>query len=162
MKAKYIIYSLLDFGLTFGGTAGVVIFNYITPSNSLGFKISFSGILLLIALVLTAKAIFEKSYRQKYDTMLQQLAEATDADSKSAISQAIEKHKTTNYIYQRLTMLLPFAILYIVTWLGATTLSSLQGSVGFILLSMGAGSIFNIIKRPIGDQISLDKITKRG
>lgn len=160
-KAKYILYSILDFGLTFGGTAGVIVYNYITPTNSLGFKLTFTGIVLVVALVLTSKAIFEKKYRAKYDTLLQQLAEATTDEAKKAISAEINKHKMKNNIYQRMMVLLPFAILYIVTWLGATSLESLNGTVGLILASMGAGSVFNIVKKPIGERVSLEKITRK-
>ena len=160
-KAKYILYSLLDFGLTFGGTAGVIVYNYITPTNPLGYKLTLSGIVLVVTLLLTAKTIFEKNYRTKYDTLLQQLAEATDNEAKAAISEAINKHKTANYIYSRLMLLLPFVILYVVTWLGATALSDLHGTVGLIMASMGIGSVFNIIKHPVADRVSLAKITKK-
>ena len=85
-KAKYILYSLLDFGLTFGGSSGVIVYNYITPTNSLGFKLTLTGITLFVVLLFTAKAIFEKSYRNKHDTLLQQLAEATDQEIKNGIS----------------------------------------------------------------------------
>ena len=111
--------------------------------------------------MLFAKAVFEKGYREKYDTLLQQLAEATDNEAKAAISEAINKHKTANYIYSRLMLLLPFVILYVVTWLGATALSDLHGTVGLIMASMGIGSVFNIIKRPVADRVSLAKITKK-
>lgn len=161
-KAKYILCSLLDFGLTFGGTGAVIVYNYITPDNTLGFKLTFSGIVLVVALLLTSKAIFEKQYRQKYDTLLQQLAEATDQSQKTAISEAINAYKTKNNIYQRLMLLMPFAVLYVVTWLGAVSLKNLSGTVGLILLSMGAGSVFNIIKKPIGEKVSLNKILKKG
>lgn len=161
-KAKYILFSILDFGLTFGGTAGVIIYNYVTPSNSVGFKLTFSGIVLVVALVLTAKEIFEKKYRAKYDTLLQQLAEASTEEQKKAISDEINKHKMKNNIYQRLMVLLPFAILYVVTSLGATVLADLSGTIGIILASMGAGSVFNVIKKPIGDRLSLAKITSKG
>lgn len=160
-KAKYILFSILDFGLTFGGTAGVIIYNYVTPSNSVGFKLTFSGIVLVVALLLTAKEIFEKQYRTKYDTLLQQLAEASTEEQKKAISAEINKHKMKNNIYQRLMVLLPFAILYIVTSLGATALADLSGTIGIILASMGAGSVFNVIKKPIGDRLSLAKITSK-
>ena len=64
-KAQYILFSILDFGLTFGGTAGVIVYNYVSPANTTGFKITLSGILLVVILLFTAKAIFEKSYREK-------------------------------------------------------------------------------------------------
>lgn len=160
-KAKFILYSLLDFGLTFGGTAGVIVYNYVTPDNSIGYKLSFTGIVLVVGLLLTAKAMFERNYRRKYDTLLQQLAEATDSEKKTKISEAINKHKRKNDIYQRLMVLLPFAVLYVVTWLGATTLDTLNGTIGLILASLGAGSVFNILKRPYGDKVSLQSILKK-
>lgn len=160
-KVKYIIYSLLDFGLTFGGTAAIIVYNYVTEDNSVGFKITLTGIILIITLLLTAKAIFEKHYRTKYDVLLQQLAEATYEADKKAISEAIDKHKLKNNIYQRLMILLPFVILYVVTWLGATSLDNLRGTIGIILASMGAGSVFNILKKPLAEQVSLNKIIKK-
>lgn len=160
-KAQYILYSILDFGLTFGGTAGVIVYNYITPTNPLGYKLTLGGILLLIVLVFTAKAIFEKHYREKYDTYLQQLAEATDPDVKAEISDQINAHKMKNNIYQRLMVLLPFMVLYLCTWLGASAFENLQASVGLILVSMGVGSVFNVIKKPVRDRMKLAETTSK-
>lgn len=160
-KVKYIISTILDFALTFGGSAAIIVYNYITPSNSIGFKLSLSGIILVVALLLTAKTIFERKYQSRHNTLLQQLAEATDITVKTELSKQLEKHKTVNNIYGRLMILLPFAILYVVTWLGATSLASLNGTVGLILVSMGAGSVFNVIKKPIAEKVSLEKITKK-
>ena len=160
-KAQYILYSILDFGLTFGGTAGVIVYNYITPTNPLGYKLTLGGIILLIALVLTAKAIFEKHYREKYDTMLQQLANATDPAVKQEISDKINEHKIKNNVYQRLMLLLPFMVLYLCTWLGATDFENLQASVGLILVSMGVGSVFNVIKKPVRERLNLAKTTAK-
>lgn len=160
-KAQYILYSILDFGLTFGGTAGVIVYNYVTPTNPLGYKLTLGGIILLIALVLTAKAIFEKHYREKYDTMLQQLAEATDPAVKQEISDKINEHKIKNNVYQRLMLLLPFMVLYLCTWLGATAFENLQASVGLILVSMGVGSVFNVIKKPVRERLNLAKTTAK-
>lgn len=160
-KAQYILYSILDFGLTFGGTAGVIVYNYVTPTNPLGYKLTLGGIILLIALVFAAKAIFEKHYRQKYDTYLQQLAQATDEAVKAEISAQIEAHKMKNNIYQRLMILLPFMVLYLCTWLGASAFENLQASVGLILVSMGVGSIFNVIKKPVKERMDLAKTTAK-
>lgn len=161
MKAKSIIYSLLDFMLTFGGAGAVVVYNYITPTNTFGFKLTLTGILLLVIMVLTAKAMFEKNYRKKYDTLLQQLANATDIELKQAISQKLDAHKKANDIYNRLMLLLPFAILYIVTLLGSIALKDLSGSIGIILATMGAGSFFNIAKKPIKEELALQKIKNK-
>lgn len=158
---KYWLFNLLDFGITFGGTAGVIIYNYIVPTNPLGFKLTFTGIILLVALVLYSKAVFEKSYRKKYDMYLQQLAEATTEEDKTSIKQALDKHKTANNIYQRLVILLPFVILFIVTWLGEVSLANLRGTVGLILLSLVGGSVFYVLKQPYYEKMKLAKITKK-
>lgn len=160
-KVKYILYSVFDFGFTFGGTVAVIIYNYVSAENTLGFKISFTGIVLIVALLLTAKAAFEKSYRRKYDSLLQQLAEATREEDKSALSAEINKHKTKNYVYQRLMILLPFVILYAVCWLGAVSLNQLKGCIGIILLSLSAGSVFHVVKKPVAERLSLAKIIKK-
>ena len=160
-KAKYILFSLLEYALEFGGSAAVIVMNFIDETSSLGYKLTFGGIVLVIALLLYSKSAFEKSYREKYDTLLQQLAEATDEEVKAAISEKIKSHKMKNNIYQRITLLLPFAILYIVTYLGAVSLSQLQSTVGLILASLGAGSVFNVVKKPVAERISLSKITRK-
>lgn len=161
LKAKNILYNLLDFGLTFGGSAGVIVYNYISPDNSTGFKIGFTGVVLIVALLLTAKSIFEKRYQNKMNTYLEQLASSTEEVVKQAIKEKIKSHKLKNSIYQRIMMLLPFMILYTVTWLGQTALASLQGTVGLILLSMGIGSIFNVIKKPVAENYQLQKIERK-
>ena len=160
-KVKYVLYSLLDFACTFGGSEAVIVLNYISEDTSTGYKISLSGIILVVALLLTAKAMFEKGYRRKYDTLLQQLAEATDVNLKAAISAEISALKTRNDIYQRMMTLLPFAILYVVTFLGAKSLESLHSTTGLILTSLGAGSVFNIMKKPVAERVSLEKIKRK-
>lgn len=160
-KSKYILFSVLDFCLTFGGTAGVIIYNYITPTNTVGFKFTFTGIVLLIALILFSKSVFEKKYQNTLNSLLQQLAESIDEELKKEISKKINQHKTKNYVYQRLMALMPFIILYIVSWLGSNSLASLQGTVGFILMSLGAGSIFNVLKKPAYEKASLEKLYKK-
>lgn len=161
MKVRYIIYSILDFLLTFGGPATVIVISYITETNPLGFKLTITGIMLVLALIFTAKSIFEKKYRSTYDTLLQQLAEANDKDLKDALSKKIEAHKTKNRIYERLMIVLPFAILYVLTWLGAEELTSLHDAVGLIMITLTGGSIFNVAKNPLEEQLSLDKIIKK-
>jgi small-conductance mechanosensitive channel len=161
-SAKYWLFNLLDFGITFGGTAGVIVYNYIVPTNPLGFKLTLTGIILVVALVLYAKAVFEKSYRKKYDLYLQQLAEATTDEDKQAIKRALEKHKTMNNVYQRLVILLPFLILFVVTWLGEVSLGNLRGTTGLILLSLTGGSVFYVIKQPFYERMKLAQVTKKG
>ena len=93
--------------------------------------------------------------------MLQQLAEATDPAVKQEISDKINEHKIKNNVYQRLMLLLPFMVLYLCTWLGATAFENLQASVGLILVSMGVGSVFNVIKTPVRERMNLAKTTAK-
>jgi len=160
-KFRYIIFTICDFAFSLGGSSAVIVVNCISPDNSVGYKLTLSGIVLLVFLILTAKSLFEKSYRKKYDTLLQQLAEATSPEDKQSISLTLNAHKLKNDIYQRLMVLLPFAILYIVTWLGTTSLASLQSTVGLILASLSAGSVFSVIRKPLGEKLSLEKITRK-
>ncbi len=160
-KKKYITYSVLDFLLTFGGSGAVILYNYLVPDTSMGYKLSLTGIILFIAVLFTAKAIFEKHFREKLDTMLQQLAEATDPEVKQVISEDINKHKVKNSIYQRLMLLLPFIVLVFVTTVAMKWLADLRASAGLILVSMGAGSVFNVLKKPQGDAVRMENYKKR-
>ena len=158
-KSQYITFSILDFLLTFGGSATVIVFNFISE-NTARYKITLSGIVLIIALIFTAKAIFEKHYRDKLDTLLQQLARATDESVKDAINGKIDKLKMEQNIYSRLIILLPFVVIYLLTYFGKVELEKLNGCCGFIILSLASGGIFNIIKKPAYERWQLDKLTK--
>ena len=152
---------MLDFVLTFGGSGAVILYNYIVPETAFGYKLSLTGIILFVAVLFAAKAVFEKQYRSKLDTMLQQLAEATDPSVKSVIAQDIEKHKIKQSIYERLMLLLPLIILVFVTTVAIKWLEDLRASAGLILASMSGGSVFNVLKRPQGEKVQMQKYLKR-
>ena len=159
-KTQYIILNILDWAFTWGGSISVIVFNYISKDNSTGFKISITGILLLIALIFTAKAIFEKHYRRELDDLLQTLASSETNDEKAKISKSIEKLKIKNSVYDKIVLLLHFVILYIVSWLGAVSLKSLQGTVGLILVSLTVGSVANIGKKTLTTKVLKEKYSK--
>ena len=160
-KRKYIIYSVFDFVLTFGGSGAVILYNYLVPDSSMGYKLSLTGIILFIAVLFMAKAMFEKSYRTKLDTMLQQLAEATDAGVKAVITEDIRKHKVKQSIYERLMLLLPLIVLVFVTTVAIKWIEDLRASAGLILASMSGGSVFNVLKKPQGEKVQMQKYLKR-
>lgn len=160
-RKKYIAYSVLDFLLTFGGSVAVILYNYIVPDNTTGYKLSLTGIILFVAILFIAKAVFEKHFRDNLDTMLQQLAEATEAEVKAVISADINKLKTKQSIYERLMLLLPFIVLVFVTTIAIKWLEELRASVGLILVSMAAGSVFNVLKKPQGEKVKMEKYLKR-
>ena len=62
-RVKYIVYSLLDFALTFGGTAAVIVANYLDKNSGAGYKLALSGVVLAVAVLLSAKALFEKTIK---------------------------------------------------------------------------------------------------
>lgn len=160
LKTKYILQLIFDYLLTWGGTAGIIVYNYVAE-NSSKYKITFSGIVLVVVCLFVAKGIFEKTYRNKMDNSLQQLAAATDNDIKETINKDIDTLKTKHDIYTRLTMLMPFAILYVVCYLGEMELKSLRGCCGLILVAMGIGSFFNIEKKKTYAKLTLERATKK-
>ena len=105
-KGKYILYTILDYLLTFGGTGAIIVLNYITPDTSVGYKLSFTGVLLVVIMVMTAKSMFEHSYQNKMNDYLQALAATSDSAVKSEINESIEKLKIANKVYEKITTLL--------------------------------------------------------
>ena len=160
-KTKYLVYSILDWGLSVGGSAGVILYNYITPDNSLGFKLTFSGIVLLVTFLFVCKGIFEKQYQKVTNGLLENLASETDPDVKTQIKNEIAKHETKNDIYNRLVILLPFIVLLIVCSLGADVMKDMQGTIGFIIIALGGGSVFNILKKPVKKSLNADKMRQK-
>lgn len=160
LKAKYVLFTVLDFALTFGGTAGVIILNFLEKDTSVGYKLTLGGTVLVICLLFFAKAVFEHNYRNRLDNLLQQLAMATDTETKMAVNEKIEAQKKRNIVYQRITVLLPFAVLFIVTYLGANALEHIHQSAGLVLVTLGGGSIFNVVRKPMASQIQLNKLKR--
>lgn len=160
-KKKYIAFSVFDFLFTYGGSAAVILYNYLVPDNSMGYKLSLTGIILFIVVLFIAKASFEKSYRAKLDTMLQQLAEATDPSVKSVISAEIESHKVKNSVYERIMLLLPLIVLVFVLTIAIRYLEEMRSTAGLILASMGAGSVFNVLKKPHGEKVRMENFKNK-
>ena len=160
-KVGYVLTSLLDYGLTFGGAMGVIIYNYVDPDNSSSFKITITGIILVIAMLYSCKSIFEHNYQGKQNQLLQQLATTSDMNMKDVINKKIDNLTMRNRVYIELTKLLPFAILYVVTYLGAVALEELHGTLGMILACMGAGSVFGVVKIPLKKKADNVKFSKK-
>ena len=160
-KAKYILYTILDMCLTYGGTTAILVLNYIDKDTSLGYKLSLSGIVLVLLLVFFVKKQFESSYQEKVNTYLQQIATATDEDIKSDLAKELETYKVSKYIYNRIVMLLPFALAFVLTYLAVAWFEDLNTSLGVILISMGAGSVFNVLRQPVAEKAKMEKLKKK-
>lgn len=160
-KSKYIIYSVFDWLLSLGGSISVILINYISKDNSIGFKIGFGGIVLFVITVFVCKGMYEKSYQDKMNMYLGQLASESDLEIKNEIKSKISKLEQANNIYSRVLMLLPFMILYFATSLGAESMESLKATCGFVILSLGSGSVFNVLKQPLKKEVSRDNIIKK-
>ena len=156
-KGKYILYSILEYALTFGGTGAIIVANYITPDTSIGYKLSFTGVLLIIVMVLTAKSMFEHSYQNKMNDYLQALASTSDTEVKTQINENIEKLKVANATYQKITTLLPLALMLVCCYLAIDYLKELTSVLEACLVSMGGGAVFSVLKEPLKDKIVVEK-----
>ena len=161
LKGKYILYTILDYALTFGGTGAIIIFNYITPDTSIGYKLSFTGVLLIIVMVLTAKSMFEHSYQNKMNDYLQALASATDTAVKEQINADIETLKVTNRVYEKITTLLPLALMLVCCYIAIDYLKELTNVLEACLLAMGGGAVFSVLKEPLKDKIVQERALKK-
>ena len=159
-KSKYFTFSVLDFALTFGGPLAIIIFNYVDKNTS-QYKITLTGIILIIGLLYVAKGVFEKHYRDKLDTLLQNLAKSDNAKVKEGINKEIDKLKMEQNIYARITLMLPFICIYAISYFGELELHALNGCVGLVLLFLASGSVFNVIKRPTYEKWQYEKLEKK-
>lgn len=164
-KAKYIIYTILEFALTFGGSGAIIVANYISPDTSIGYKLSFTGILLIVIIALTAKTMFEHTYQNKMNDYLQALASTTDASVKEQINEDIERLKICNAVYQKLTALLPIALMLIMCYLAIDYLAELTDVLEACFVAMGGGAVFGVLKEPLKDKMvqetALKKVSKK-
>lgn len=164
-KGKYILYSVLEYLLTFGGTGAIIVFNYIDPDTDTGYKLSFTGVLLILIMVMIAKSMFEHSYQNKMNDYLQALASASDTEVKAQINSDIEKLKTANAIYQNITTLLPLALMLVCCYLAIDYLKELTSVLEACLVAMGGGAVFSVVKVPLKDKVveesALKKIEKK-
>ena len=160
-KGKYILYSVLDYLLTFGGTGAIVVLNYVSPDTSTGYKLSFTGVLLIVIMVMVAKSIFEHSYQNKMNDYLQALASTSDTAVKEQINSDIEKLKIANATYQKITTLLPLALMLVCCYLAIDYLKELTSVLEACLLSMGGGAVFSVLKEPLKDKMVQEQAMKK-
>ena len=160
-KGKYILYSVLEYLLTFGGTGAVIVYNYITPDTSIGYKLSFTGVMLILIMVMVAKTMFEHSYQNKMNDYLQALASTSDTDVKNQINESIEHLKIANATYQKITSLLPLALMLVVCYLAIDYLKELTSVLEACMLSMGGGAVFSVVKTPLKDKIIQEAAIKK-
>lgn len=160
-KGKYILYSVLDYLLTFGGTGAIVVLNYVSPDTSTGYKLSFTGVLLIVIMVMVAKSIFEHSFQNKMNDYLQALASTSDTAVKEQINSEIEKLKIANATYQKITTLLPLALMLVCCYLAVDYLKELTSVLEACLLSMGGGAVFSVLKEPLKDKMVQEQAMKK-
>lgn len=160
-KGKYTLYSVLDYLLTFGGTGAIIVMNYISPDTSTGYKLSFTGVLLILIMVMVAKSMFEHSYQNKMNDYLQALASTSDTAVKDQINSDIESLKIANATYQKITTLLPLALMLVCCYLAIDYLEELTSVLEACLLSMGGGAVFSVLKEPLKDKIVQERALKK-
>lgn len=159
-RTKYVWANILDFVFTYGGSAGLIVLNYISE-NSNKYKLTITGIVLVVVMVFTCKHMFEKHFRSKMDTLLQALASVSDADEKKEINEQIDSLKMKNSIYNRIIIMMPFMIIYIISYLGEKELHNLRSTTGLLLTVLGIGGVFNVLKTPYYEKAQLEKIRNK-
>ena len=50
-RGKYLLCNIFDWALTWGGTAAVIVANYLEPYNPLPYKLTLTGIILVVVLI---------------------------------------------------------------------------------------------------------------
>lgn len=160
-KGKYILFSLLEYMITFGGSGAAIVYNYISPDTSTGYKLSLTGVLLIVLMVLVAKSMFEHSYQNKMNDYLQALASETNLDVKKQINEDIVKLKTMNSVYERLTTLMPIVLMLVCCYLAIDYLKELTSVLEACTVSMGSGAVFGVLKEPLKDKVVQEKAMKK-
>ncbi len=110
---------------------------------------------------MVAKTMFEHSYQNKMNDYLQALASSNDAQQKRGISEEIDKLKIANATYEKITTLLPLALMLVVCYLAIDYLKELTSVLEACMVSMGGGAVFNVIKVPLKDKIIQEKALKK-
>lgn len=161
INTKYWIYEILDWFFSVGGTMGVIVYDWITPKNPTSYKIGILGIALIITFLFTMKYIFEKQYQKKTNELLESLATATDVEVKAEIKKKIRVHEMKNDVFLRLMILLPFLVLSIVCLFSIQAMESLQGTTNMVLVTLGIGSVFNVLKKPVKKELFENRVEKK-
>lgn len=105
-------------------------------------KVSFGGlILLLVAGIVTIRFLVKRFDHKKTD-LIAEIAKEFNVDEKKQLIHKFDRMRLLQALYDRLTLLLPFLILFLLIGYILTTGQTFRAVLGLIIISMCIGSIF--------------------
>ena len=151
MNGKKIVFTVGEVVFVVLIPAILVIMNYTSwGSGTLGFKISLSGIvLLLVVYVFLRKVILKKRFDRLRDSLTQHMADLkveTDEEKKKALKDRIKFERTIECVLNFITPALLLGALFVLCQALETAAVKMSGTVGFIAASEIVGFVFSILE----------------
>lgn len=147
MKARKIVFTVLEILFVAAVPAALIIWNYSTwGEGTTGFKISVTGILLLIVVFFVLKAVFLNRYLKRMSDRAAQheadLKVETDEEKKENLRKALRTERSIEALLSYVMPLLVVAGLYVLALVLESAAVKLSGTFGLCAASMVVGFVF--------------------
>ena len=147
MKARKIVFTVLEILFVAAVPAALIIWNYSTwGEGTTGFKISVTGILLLIVVFFVLKAVFLNRYLKRMSDRAAQheadLKVETDGEKKENLRKALRTERSIEALLSYVMPLLAVAGLYVLALVLESAAVKLSGTFGLCAASMVIGFVF--------------------
>lgn len=147
MKARKIVFTVLEILFVAAVPAALIIWNYSTwGEGTTGFKISVTGILLLIVVFFVLKAVFLNRYLKRMSDRAAQheadLKVETDGEKKENLRKALRTERSIEALLSYVMPLLVVAGLYVLALVLESAAVRLSGTFGLCAASMVVGFVF--------------------
>lgn len=147
MKARKIVFTVLEILFVAAVPAALIIWNYSTwGEGTTGFKISVTGILLLIVVFFVLKAVFLNRYLKRMSDRAAQheadLKVETDEKKKENLRKALRTERSIEALLSYVMPLLAVAGLYVLALVLESAAVRLSGTFGLCAASMVIGFVF--------------------
>lgn len=144
MKARKIVFTVLEILFVAAVPAALIIWNYSTwGEGTTGFKISVTGILLLIIVFFVLKAVFLTRYLKRMSDRAAQheadLKVETDEEKKENLRKALRTERSIEALLSYVMPLLAVAGLYVLALVLESAAVRLSGTFGLCAASMVIG-----------------------
>lgn len=147
MKARKIVFTVLEILFVAAVPAALIIWNYSTwGEGTTGFKISVTGILLLIVVFFVLKAVFLNRYLKRMSDRAAQheadLKVETDEEKKENLRKALRTERSIEALLSYVMPLFAVAGLYVLALVLESAAVRLSGTFGLCAASMVIGFVF--------------------
>lgn len=147
MKARKIVFTVLEILFVAAVPAALIVWNYSTwGEGTTGFKISVTGILLLIIVFFVLKAVFLNRYLKRMSDRAAQheadLKVETDEEKKENLRKALHTERSIEALLSYVMPLLAVAGLYVLALVLESAAVRLSGTFGLCAASMVIGFVF--------------------